>query len=214
MIWRLFFYGFMSGNTVVKLRCSPLLDAFLGSRSSQHGSAAAAGCRRGVAAKGWGPTHSYLWAQELTREACIAWHIFSILWASLFLGVCKSSFWFHLSRAHLPFKKNPKSNRQKYNPLKLSIFRLFPQPTSPFEVGKSTFWVGFPTWLKVSQGCECKLCIFREAHRLERLSPLVRVFFSPLVFNPDYVKVYFWAFWKFFFFTGFITAFNPHKVHF
>lgn len=47
-----------SGNAVVKLMVLPLLNAFLGSRSSRHGSAAAAGCRGGVAVKGWGPACS------------------------------------------------------------------------------------------------------------------------------------------------------------
>lgn len=52
---------------MVKVMVSPLLDTFLGSRSSRHG-----GGVEGVAAKGWGPARSCLRAQELTRDVCIA----------------------------------------------------------------------------------------------------------------------------------------------
>lgn len=58
-----------SGNTLVKLTYSPLLDAFLGSGSGRHGTASAAGCHGRVAAKGSGPACSCLQAQALTRDA-------------------------------------------------------------------------------------------------------------------------------------------------
>lgn len=59
-------------DAAVKLTYSAVLDACLGSRRSRRGTAAAAGCRGGVAAKGWGPARSRLRAQKLTGDACVA----------------------------------------------------------------------------------------------------------------------------------------------
>lgn len=71
---------------------------------------------------------------------------------------------------HLKKKKKANLITRNKTPLKLSGFWLFSQPTSLVGVGKSPFWARFTAWLQVSQGCKCKLCIFREAHRLEILS--------------------------------------------
>lgn len=106
-----------------------------------------------------------------------------------------------ICQEHVCHLKNPKSNHQKYNPLKVAIFRLFPQPTFPVGVGRSPFWSRFPTWLRYPKDVSVSFAFSERletgsSFRLERSSPLTRVF--SLSLNSEYVKVYFWAFMNYF----------------